>query len=429
MEPRKRSAIPAIVVLHNINFRIILGATVLIETTRRLELLVLSLFILGDTNSLFQLQLVLALAYVPWVVIGPFGGIIADRFNRQRVLVVVESLNLLTTTGILLLIVSDQLQPWHVYIAVPLQGSVWCVEQPSRRTGIFDIVGQSRVVNAISLEMIVNTAGRMIGPILGGVLLTLAGFTGAFAFAMVVHLLALVLLTQVAIPHNQRNVNVESVFTSLVEGVRHLVHNPMLLGVLYISFVVNALMGPVQQFIPAIGRDELGVGAALVGLLAAAEGFGTLMSAGVMASITTVRYHGRVYVVGSLIGMLMALVFAWSHWYALSFIVLTAGGIGLGGFGTMQNVITMLAAPREMRGRMVGLRSIFIGVGHIVGALEIGAVAAALGTRWAISGNLLAALVLFLPALVLTPLLKQQFNQHQTSESPAEPRDEPAPGS
>ncbi len=301
--------------------------------------------------------------------------------------------------------------------------------RPSRRTAIFDIVGQQRVVNAISLEMVVNTAGRMIGPILGGVLLTLAGFTGAFAFAMVLHLLALVLLTQVAIPHNLRNANVESVFTSLVEGVRHLVHNPMLLGVLYISFVVNALMGPVLQFIPAIGRDELGVGAALVGLLAAAEGFGTLMSAGVMAFITNIRYHGRVYVVGSLIGMLMALVFAWSHWYVLSFIALTAGGIGLGGFGTMQNAITMLAAPREMRGRMVGLRSIFIGVGHIVGALEIGAVAAALGTRWAISGNLMAALMLFLPALVLTPLLKQQITSPQASESPAERRDETAPGS
>lgn len=429
MQPRRRNAIPAIVVLHNVNVRIILGATVLIETTRRLELLVLSLFILGDTDSLFQLQLVLACAYVPWVVVGPFGGIIADRFNRQRVLVMVESLNLLTSIGILLLIVSDQLQPWHVYIAVLMQGSVWCVEQPSRRTAIFDIVGQGRVVNAISLEMIVNTAGRMMGPILGGVLLTLAGFTGAFAFAMVLHLLALVLLTQVAIPHNQTNANVESVFTSLVEGVRHLVHNPMLLGVLYISFVVNALMGPVLQFIPAIGRDELGVGAALVGLLAAAEGFGTLMSAGVMASITNIRYHGRVYVVGSLIGMLMALVFAWSQWYVLSFIVLTAGGIGLGGFGTMQNAITMLAAPREMRGRMVGLRSIFIGVGHIAGALEIGAVAAALGTRWAISGNLLVALMLFLPALVLTPLLKQQFNQPQASESPAERRDEAALGS
>jgi len=103
----------------------------------------------------------------------------------------------------------------------------------------------------------------------------------------------------------------------------------------------------------------------------------------------------------------MAILFVWSPWYALAFLVLTIGGIGQAGFGTMQSSITMLSAPRPMRGRMMGLMSFCIGLGTPLGTLEIGAVAAAFSTQWAISVNALAGLFLMIPALLLTPLVRQ----------------------
>jgi MFS family permease len=174
---------------------------------------------------------------------------------------------------------------------------------------------------------------------------------------------------------------------------------------LYITIVMNALAFPVQQFIPAIGRDHLEVGPALVGLLVAAEGFGQLAAAVVIASTRSLRYHGRVFTLGSLVVLVMAILFVWSPWYVLSFALLTIGGIGQAGFGTMQSTIAMLSAPKEMRGRMMGLLSLCIGVGTPLGTAEIGAVAASFSTQWAISVNALAGLLLLLPALVLTPLV------------------------
>ena len=107
--------------------------------------------------------------------------------------------------------------------------------------------------------------------------------------------------------------------------------------------------------------------------------------------------------IGSTLVLLMSIVFVWSPWYVMAFAVLTIGGIGQAAFGTMQSSITMLSAPRELRGRMVGLMSFCIGVGTPLGTLEIAAVATAFSAPWAISVNAMAGLLLLLPA-ALTPL-------------------------
>ena len=124
-----------------------------------------------------------------------------------------------------------------------------------------------------------------------------------------------------------------------------------------------------------------------------------------MAATRNLQYHGRVFMIGSTVALVMAILFVWSPWYALAFVFLTMGGMGQAGFGTMQSSITMLSAPRELRGRMMGLMSFCIGVGTPLGTLEIGAVAVAFSTQWAISVNAFAGLILLLPAVILTPLV------------------------
>ena len=280
-------------------------------------------------------------------------------------------------------------------------------EDPSRRTAMFDIVGQGRVVNAMSLEHIGNTGGLLAGPILAGVLLSLVGFTEAYSVVLFIHLMALGFLIRLKIPPPQRNTKGEPVWSSLVLALRSALHSPLFLGLLYIIILMNVLIFPLRQFIPEVGRSHLGVGAALVGLLMSAEGIGQIISAGIIASRRSLGHHGRVFVVGSVTVVVMAVFFVWSPWYALSFGFLIALGIGHAGFSTMQSSITMLSAPPQMRGRMVGLLQNCIGVASPLGALEIGIVAAAFSTQWAISVNAVVGLVLFLPVLVLTPLVWQ----------------------
>jgi MFS family permease len=395
----------AIPLLREANFRSLWGVGGLTEISRRLELLALSWLILETTNSTFQLALIWVFNNLPRPILSPFTGIIADRFSRHRVMVVAQGLNGLTATGVLFLLVADVVQPWHVFAATFLQGATRALEDPSRRTAIFDVVGEGRLVNAMALETISNTVGKMIGPILGGVLVGTVGFTWAYVGAVLVHLLALALLTRVKIPVYRGPADGDTVWQSLREGVKYAWSSPVLRGLLYVTVVMNALAFPMEQFIPAVGRDHLGVGPALTGLLLASEGFGRLAAAGIMAVGPGSRYHGRVFVVGSLVVLVLTVLFAWSPWYGLSFALLTVSGIGQAGFGTMQSSIVLLTSPPQMRGRMMGLLSVFIGIGNPLGALEIGVLATAFGTQWAISASALAGLLLMLPAVVLTPLV------------------------
>jgi MFS family permease len=369
-------------------------------------MLVLSWLVLQTTDSPFQLGLLLVFNNAPRPLFSLFAGLVADRFSRRRILFAAQTTNTLLAGMILAFIWFEHLATWHVFLAVFLQGIAKSLEDPSRRTAILDIVGEGRLVNALSLDTISNTVGKMIGPLLGGALIDGVGFSGAYLVTIVIHLMALAVLTRVRIPPSrQYGGQTEAVWRSLGTSLRHAMHSPMLLGMLYVTIVMNALAFPVQQFIPAVGRDNLGVGATLVGLLVAAEGIGQLAGAGLMALSRDLRRHGRVFTLGSLAVLIMVILFVWSPWYALAFGLLIAGGIGQAGFGTMQSAITMLEAPRDMRGRMMGLLSVCIGVGTPLGTLEIGAMATLFSTQWALSVNAFAGFILLIPAIFFTPLV------------------------
>ena len=402
--------------LQNADFRLIWYVGTMGEFGRRMELLVLSWLILQLTDSYFQLGLVLAFNNLSRPMISLYTGYIADRFPRGRVLIIGQALNVLTTATLLAVIAYDfeLIEAWHVFLAVFVQGLTKAIEDPSRRTAIFDIVGQRRLVNALSLDVISHNIGKMSGPIVGGIILGAAGFTEAYAFLLVVHVSNLALMTKLRIPDYRGPAQIEPVVRSLKVAVGYAWRSPVLIGLFYITIVMNALAFPVQQFIPAIGRDHLGVGVTLVGLLVAADGFGQLAGAGIMAITRDLRYHGRVFVLGSTGVLLMGMIFVWSPWYALTFGLLTFSGIAQSGFSTMQSAVTMLATPHDMRGRMMGLLSVCIGAGTPLGVVEMGAVASAVSIQWAISLNAFAGLILLLPAIAISPLLWKPLSQAES---------------
>ena len=413
MEPQSRAGSPVSAVLRNADFRLIWWVGTLHEFARRMELLVLSWLILQVTDSYFHLGLILVFNNLPRPLLSLFSGILADRVNRHHILFVAQLVNTLTVAIILFVMVFDfeLLRPWHVFLAIAVQGATKSIEDPSRRTAIMDVVGERRLVNALSLDVISNTAGKMAGPLLGGVLLDTVDFSGAYVAVLAVHVLNLGMVARLRIPRQQTGRLEVPILRSLGVAIAYAARSPMLVGMLYVTILMNALAFPVQQFIPAIGRDHLGVGATLVGLLVAADGFGQLAGAGLMSLTSGVRYHGRVFVAGSVAVMVLTILFVWSPWYALAFALLAIGGLGQSGFSTMQSAITMLAAPQGMRGRMMGLLSFCIGVGTPLGGLGIGAVAAAFTLQGAISANIVVGLLLIVPALAFTPLISQPLAQ------------------
>jgi predicted MFS family arabinose efflux permease len=400
------SSIPALAVLQIRDFRILWTARVIHEVSRRMELLVLGYLILQLTDSAFQVGLIAVFLNAPRPVLSLFAGVVADRLDRQRVLVGVHACFFAIATALLVLLITHLIQPWHVFLATFLQGSAKVLDDPCRRTAMFDLAGRERIASAMSLETISNNGGKILGPLAGGLLIAGASFAGAYALLVALDLVSLLLMVRLRLPHQKRTSRLETtVWQSLREGIEHSMTNRMVLGVLCISLVLNALVLPIQYFIPVIATDLLKVGPTLGGLLGSAEGFGTLVGASIIAVRRDIRYHGLLFVAGALMVSLAVMIVGWSPWFALSFTLLLLGGIAQAGFSTMQSTILLLASAPEIRGRIVGASGTVNGLGHLLGGWETGVIASAFNIGLAVSLNAGAALLLVLPVIFLTPLV------------------------
>jgi MFS family permease len=141
-----------------------------------------------------------------------------------------------------------------------------------------------------------------------------------------------------------------------------------------------------------------------MGLLASADGLGTLIGALLLAALGKLAAHGRIFVLGALLELISLLAFAASPWYAVSLVLLFGVGLGNSGFSTMQSTIILLSAAPGMRGRAVGILGLCIGSTPL-GLLELGAMAAVVGAPAAIGLNASVGLLLLLPVIAFTPLL------------------------
>jgi MFS family permease len=313
----------------------------------------------------------------------------------------------------------DAIQPWQIFLGAFILGCSTILDMPSRRSLIYDVVGPHKLVSAMSLETINNTVGKFLGPLIGGFVIELTGFEGVYLFFLIAYVLTFLLILQIRANAAIPAVGTQPIWQSLVSGVRYAFQNRMVLGVLCTTILMNALGFSYVQLLPVVARDHLQVGPGLMGLLASADGMGTLVGALMLAALGYVRGQGRIFALGALLELVCLLAFALSPWYGLSLALLVVVGIGNAGFSTMQSTIILLSAAPGMRGRAVGILGLCIGSTPL-GLLELGAVAALLGAPAAIGLNAGMALVLMLPVIAFTPLISGPAEAERDFPSPAE---------
>ena len=154
-----RSPSPFMEVLRNPRYRAVWYVVNVAEITRWMELLVTSVLVLHLTDSPLQLALVLVFNNLARPICSPFTGLIADRFDRKKIWFTAQTINLGAAAALFAMLALGIVAPWHVFAAMFLQGINRSLEDPARRTAVFDIVGERRVVNALSIDSISMTGG------------------------------------------------------------------------------------------------------------------------------------------------------------------------------------------------------------------------------------------------------------------------------
>ena len=406
------------------DFRLMWAAGGLDNTGRWMDTVVMGLLVLDLTDSAFQVALLFVFRWAPMLAFALMSGMIADRANRWAVMMVNRTLAVAATAAILVLVVSGVVEPWHLFIASFFLGLLFVLEFPSRRSLIYDLVGSSRIVGAMSLETINSTLGRFIGPFMAGVLIEFAGFSVAYVVLMVVYMAAFVLILLVKTRGPARTSIPQPFWRTVSRGIKYSLNNNVIRGVLIITLIMNAMAFSVESLFPVVARDHLGVGAGLTGILISAQAIGSLAAASVIASLAAVRYHGRIFCLGLTLQLLSLLFFALSPWYPLSFMMLLLAGLGAAGYSTMQSTIILISADPDMRGTALGMLGQCIGVAA-VGGLAVGAVANYFSAQAAVAMSVSLGLVLLIPAVFFSPLIRQQITA-PGEESAGDSQSEPA---
>jgi MFS family permease len=308
------------------------------------------------TNSPLQLGLAAAMRGIPLFLFGIIAGALADRSGRKTQLIVAQVTNAVLNLILATLVLTNRVQPWHVYVTAFLAGTVQAFQNPARQTLVSDIAGPRHLINALALNSMALNSSRAVGPAFAGLLIATIGVHGSYYVQAVMFLLATMWTIQMRIPERSpesARVARESLFQSIKAGFAYVRSNSNIRTQLILALGPLTLGMPFINMMPIFARDVLHGGAQLQGFLLSAFGIGSLLGALVVASIPRRDAHALPAVIGAVVFSISVFFFGLSHWVWLSLACASISGIFMTTYQTQDQALLQLSAPRHIRGRVM----------------------------------------------------------------------------
>ncbi len=334
-------------------------------------------------------------AFLP--VAGPITGALSERFDRVRLMKVAQWGNVLVIGAVALVLLTGRGAYWQLVASSLWLGASWGIDWPSRRALLADMVGPNKVLQAVVLDNVTQNISRIVGPLLGGVLLALWGGPGGFtALALSFLVASLVLQPVLSWPRVVRT-GAQSVWREMSAGLRYVRQDSAVWAVLVITILMNCLLFPYMQLMSVFAEDVLRVGPVGLGAMGAANGIGASLGLLVLPPLRRAHWQGLAFAGGSCLACVMLFLFARSTWYQGTLGLLVLIGLGTSAFGTMQSTIILSRTSQEMRGRAMGLLAFAIGSAP-VGSMEQSLLVERIGAPLTVAANALvcAALVFWI---------------------------------
>lgn len=335
------------------------------------------------TNSPLYLGIVGALGSLPILLFSLPAGVIADRYSKQRVILVTQTLAALQALALALLIYLRVVQVWHVMVLAMMLGVINAFDMPTRQSMVMELVEREDIFNAVALNSSAFNSGRVIGPSVAGVLMAAAGLAGCFLINALSFLPLIVILATIR-PRPPRPEMTGSMIGHIKGGVRWVRGQPVAMALLALTGVSSLFAMPYATLMPLFARGVFHTGPQGYGFLMSAPALGSLLAALFMAKEGYRFRIGAITVLGSFVFPVALVLLAAAPSYAVAVMFLFVVGLGMMSFNTTSNTMLQKDPPDELRGRVMGLRAfVFAGMAPL-GNLQMGAAAQWLGPRWAV---------------------------------------------
>ena len=346
--------------------------------------------VLKLTNSGTALGITSALQYVPILILGPYGGVIADRLSKRKILYFTQSISGSLALILGVLVMTNLVQVWMVYVLAFCLGMVNVFDNPTRQTFYIELVGSDNLRNAVTLYSTLVNLARIIGPAIAAVTIAVFGLAPCFiingiSYAAVVIMLAMMnaneLITTPPVPRAKGQIQ---------EGFKYVISTPVIGSTLLMMAIIGTLTYEFQVSLPLMAQFTFKGDASSYALLTASMGFGAAIGGIFFASRKGIQPYKLVS--AALLFGLAVLAAAFMPTLILTGLILVLVGISSINFSSLGNSMLQLESSPQMRGRVMSFWSIaFLGSTTIGGPI-VGWFAEVAGARWGLALGGIAAL-------------------------------------
>ncbi len=329
---------------------------------------------------------------IPVLLFALIGGLLADRFDRRRIMIAMRALAALAASALAILTFADQISVQLIYLLTALGAAAVALDFPARQSMEANLVKARHLSNAISLNMLVTKIGTIAAPALAGLLI--AQFNIGLIYGLSAAAYTAAALSIMGIHHcGGQGKRGRISWRSLSLGIRFTLSKRIIMGTMLLDFFATFLASA-RTMLPIVAGDILGLGAAGYGLLATAQPVGGLLAGLVLSLRGELKRQGVIFLVSVAIYGLATAIFGISTSFLLSYFVFALTGAGDIVSSVIRGTIRQLSTPDRLRGRMVSVNMLFFMTGPQLGEMRAGLVASILGAPLAIfTGGLAAALL------------------------------------
>jgi MFS family permease len=337
------------------------------------------------TGSSVLLGTVAFCGQIPIFLLGPLGGLVADRFDRRSVVVATQVSSMILASVLSFLTLTKRITVGELILIATLMGVVNAFDVPARQSFLVELVGREDLMNGIALNSSMFNCARIIGPSVAGILVASIGEGWCFFANAVSYIAVIAGLLMMRVPKSAIEPHDASPLEHILEGFRFVRHAVPIRALLTLTAVISIVALPYSVLMPIFAAHVLHGNARTLGVLMGATGLGALLGALSLASRTRVQGLARLVAISCAGFGVSLILFSISRFYIASTILL----VPVGGFIMVQmaatNTLIQSMVPDRLRGRTMALYSMmFLGMAP-VGALLSGIVAQRIGASWTVA--------------------------------------------
>ncbi len=346
-------------------------------------------------NSAFWLGVVGFAGSIPFLLFTLFGGVVADRVNKRKLLLITQTVMMILAFILAILTWLKIITVWEVVTLAFLNGMANAMNTPSYQALVPRLVPRKDLTNAIALNSAQFNLSRILGPTLGGYAMAVLGMAGNFFLNGLSFLAVLWALTRIQYPEDEPRRH-PSFFTSLRQGFSYLHGHAQMLVLIWMTAVVSFLVIPFITFIPFFAKIQLHTGESGLGWLMAASGLGAVLGAVTIAALGTFRHRGKVVVIAGMFFFFAIIGFCYSTNFALSQGLALVEGYSAILMISCFNVAIQHLSSDEMRGRVMSIYAT-----SFLGLPPLGALLAGEMSRHVPTGHVLAVMAALAAAIYI----------------------------